>query len=224
MLRAAALVLTLLLAMGGGAALAMRVAADRHEQRALAAAAQVRERARTAAEIRRERGGTAAFQAPVQRAAERTTRAQPTRVLIPSIGVDSVLERLHRDDRGVLGAPHYADQAGWWSEGVLPGHVGAAVIVGHLDTIQGDAVFVDLRRLRPGDRILVAMSDGSKVAYRVDRSHVARKALFPSRDVYGATPDAQLRLITCSEPFDPVAHSYTDNLVVFATEEGAGMP
>lgn len=44
-----------------------------------------------------------------------------------------------------------------------------------------------------------------------------KKALFPSAQVDGATPDAQLRLITCSEPFDPAAHSDTDNLVVFAT-------
>ena len=72
-------------------------------------------------------------------------------------------------------------------------------------------------QLRPGDLIEVRMSDGRTVRFAVDGSHVVRKALFPSDAVYGATPDAQLRLITCSEPFDPVAHSYTDNLVVFAT-------
>ena len=76
---------------------------------------------------------------------------------------------------------------------------------------------MDLRQLRPGDLIEVRMSDRSTVRFAVDRAHVAKKALFPSKAVYGATPDPQLRLITCSEPFDPVAHSYTDNLVVFAT-------
>jgi sortase (surface protein transpeptidase) len=91
------------------------------------------------------------------------------------------------------------------------------VIVGHLDTILGPAVFEHLKQLRRGDVIEVRMSDGRVVRFAVDDSHVVRKALFPSDEVYGATPDAQLRLITCSEPFDPVAHSYTDNLVVFAT-------
>jgi sortase (surface protein transpeptidase) len=134
--------------------------------------------------------------------------------------VDTGLERLHQDSRGVLVAPEYADTAGWWAKGVVPGDVGAAVIVGHLDTIQGPAVFVRLKQLRPGDAIEVRMSDGRTVRFAVDGSHVVRKALFPSDEVYGPTPDAQLRLITCSEPFDPVAHSYTDNLVVFATRAG----
>ena len=169
--------------------------------------------------VRRERGATTSFQDPVAASRAPSSTARPVRVLIPSIGVDSSLERLRRDARGVLAAPAFADEAGWWSGGVVPGQVGAAVIVGHLDTIQGDAVFVDLRRLRPGDRIEVRMSDGSTVRYLVDRSHVVDKALFPSKDVYGATPDPQLRLITCSEPFDPVAKTYTDNLVVYATEQ-----
>ncbi|MFD1722719.1 class F sortase [Amnibacterium endophyticum] len=213
--RPVALLVALLLAMGGGTAASLHLADQRRAERS----AVVAERAeRTAAEIRRERGATGAFQQPVRTERPERSTAKPVRVVIPSIGVDSSLERLRRDARGVLQAPEYADEAGWWSGGVVPGHVGPAIIVGHLDTIQGDAVFVDLRRLRPGDRIRVRMSDDSQVVYRVDRSHVVDKALFPSDAVYGPTPDAQLRLITCSEPFDPIAHSYTDNLVVYATE------
>jgi sortase (surface protein transpeptidase) len=171
----------------------------------------------SAAELRRSRGGTDGLQDPAVSSAPTTSTARPVRLLIPRIGVDSGLERLHQDARGVLVAPEVADTAGWWAKGVVPGDVGAAVIVGHLDTVLGPAVFVRLKQLRPGDRIAVRMSDGRTVRFAVDGSHVVRKALFPSDEVYGATPDAQLRLITCSEPFDPVAHSYTDNLVVFAT-------
>lgn len=173
--------------------------------------------AMTAAERRAARGGTEALQDPTVSKGTTTTTATPVRLTIPEIGVDSSLEKLHQDSRGVLVAPEYADQAGWWSKGVVPGDVGAAVIVGHLDTIQGPAVFVRLKQLRPGDLIKVRMSDGRTVRFEVDGSHVVDKALFPSKQVYGATPDPQLRLITCSEPFDPVAHSYTDNLVLFAT-------
>ena len=212
--RALAAVVALILAMGGGAVASLHVTEQRRaaaQQHVLAAQQRA---ARSAAEVRRERGATTSFQDPVTATESPSSTAKPVRVLIPSIGVDSSLERLRRDGRGVLAAPAFADEAGWWSGGVVPGQVGAAVIVGHLDTIQGDAVFVDLRRLRPGDGIEVRMSDGRTVRYRVDRSHVVDKALFPSKDVYGATPDAQLRLITCSEPFDPVAKTYTDNLVV----------
>ncbi len=173
--------------------------------------------AMTAAERRAARGGTEALQDPTVSQGMATSTATPVRLTIPEIGVDSSLEKLHQDSRGVLVAPEYADQAGWWSKGVVPGDVGAAVIVGHLDTIQGPAVFVRLKQLRPGDLIEIRMSDDRTVRFEVDGSHVVDKALFPSKQVYGATPDAQLRLITCSEPFDPVAHSYTDNLVLFAT-------
>lgn len=173
--------------------------------------------AMTAAERRAARGGTDGLQDPTVSQPPTRSTAKPVRLVIPKIGVDSSLEKLRQDSRGVLVAPEYADTAGWWSNGVVPGDIGAAVLVGHLDTILGPAVFVHLKQLRPGDLVEVRMSDGRTVKFSVDGSHVVKKALFPSDEVYGATPDAQLRLITCSEPFDPVAHSYTDNLVLFAT-------
>ena len=40
---------------------------------------------------------------------------------------------------------------------------------------------------------------------------------FPTAEVYGPTPDAQLRLITCDGPYDRAAGRYLHNLVVFAT-------
>ncbi len=218
--RAVATLLALVVAMGGGAAATWRGTVDRQHATQAAAAERTRTASLSAVELRRERGATGALQDPVAHevpAAAPTGR--PVRLRIPKIGVDSDLERLRRDSRGVLLAPAYADQAGWWAQGVVPGQVGAAVIVGHLDTILGPAVFVRLQQLRPGDVIEVRMSDRRTVRFAVDGSHVVKKALFPSDAVYGATPDAQLRLITCSEPFDPVAHSYTDNLVVFATEQ-----
>ena len=208
--------------MGGGAALTWHGVLQHRAAVDQAAAEHARLAAMTAAERRTARGGTTGLQDPTVTKSEVPTRstAKPTRLVIPSLGIDSGLEDLHQDSRGVLVAPEYADTAGWWSKGVVPGDVGAAVIVGHLDTILGPAVFEHLKQLRPGDLIDVRMSDGRTVRFSVDGSHVVRKALFPSDEVYGATPDAQLRLITCSEPFDPVAHSYTDNLVVFATLKG----
>jgi hypothetical protein len=207
----------LVLAMGGGAALTWHDQVARRAAAAHTAAVRAELGAMSAGERRTARGGTDGLQDPTLVAPAKRSTARPVRLLIPTIGVDSGLEDLHQDARGVLVAPEYADTAGWWAKGVVPGDVGAAVLVGHLDTIQGPAVFVHLQRLRPGDDITVRMSDGRSLRFSVDGSHVVRKALFPSDEVYGATPDAQLRLITCSEPFDPVAHSYTDNLVVFAT-------
>lgn len=203
--------------MSGGAAFTWHGVVERRAAAEQTALEHARLAAMSSAERRAARGGTTTFQDPTVAPVPTRSTATPTRLLIPKIGVDSGLEALHQDSRGVLVAPAYADTAGWWAKGVVPGDVGAAVIVGHLDTILGPAVFEHLGQLRPGDLIEVRTSDGRTVRFSVDGSHVVRKALFPSADVYGATPDPQLRLITCSEPFDPVAHSYTDNLVVFAT-------
>ena len=42
------------------------------------------------------------------------------------------------------------------------------------------------------------------------------KDAFPTRQVYGPTPDAELRLITCGGEFDHSARRYLRNVVVSA--------
>jgi hypothetical protein len=42
------------------------------------------------------------------------------------------------------------------------------------------------------------------------------KDRFPTEAVYGAVPDAELRLITCGGIFDHATGSYLSNVVVFA--------
>jgi LPXTG-site transpeptidase (sortase) family protein len=146
----------------------------------------------------------------------RRSTAVPQRIVIPSIGVDAPIERLARDRAGVLQPPVEWADAGWYAKGVVPGDTGAAVIAGHLDTTKRAAVFVNLRRLRPGDKVVLRMSDHRSLRFTVTETKVVRKALFPTSEVYGAVPDPELRLITCSEPFDVTSSKYTGNLVVFA--------
>jgi sortase (surface protein transpeptidase) len=164
-------------------------------------------------------GAAGRFQDPAA-PSTRSVTGTPVRIEIPAIHVDASLQRLHRDDKGVLQPPDSWTEAGWYAGGVVPGAVGPAVIAGHLDTTKRVAVFVDLRLLRPGDRVRVILSTRRAVSFVVTRARVVRKALFPTAEVYGPTPDAQLRLITCSEPFDEARGIYADNLVVFATKAG----
>ena len=46
------------------------------------------------------------------------------------------------------------------------------------------------------------------------------KDAFPTHEVYGPTPGAELRLITCGGEFDRAARSYRDNVVVYARQTG----
>lgn len=142
--------------------------------------------------------------------------AAPTWVKLPTIGVDSPLSRLGVDSAGVLVPPSNFDEAGWFAGGPAPGDVGPAVIAGHVDSRSGPAVFFRLRQIAVGDPVLVGRSDGTTVQFTVTRVAQHPKNAFPTAAVYGPTPDAQLRLITCGGTFDRAARSYLDNVIVYA--------
>ncbi|MEN0102849.1 MAG: class F sortase [Curtobacterium sp.] len=160
----------------------------------------------------------AGFQDPAAPAAR--SDATPTRVAIPAIGVDAALEDLHRGAAGELDPPKGWDNAGWFSDGIVPGEVGPAVIAGHVDSPTSAAVFFRLDELVAGDEIHVTMSDGSTRTFTVDRTERAAKSAFPTSDVYGSSPTPDLRLITCDGTFDTATGHYTDNLIVFASLSG----
>ena len=92
------------------------------------------------------------------------------------------------------------------------------MIVGHVDSLTGPGVFYRLSELRPGNRIFVLRADGTTVAFRVTAVRAYQKDHFPTHDVYGPTPDAELRLITCGGDFDAATGHYLSNVVVYATE------
>jgi LPXTG-site transpeptidase (sortase) family protein len=142
----------------------------------------------------------------------------PVTLTIPAIGVRTPLIRLGLTATGALQVPPSASIAGWYTGSPRPGAVGSAVIAGHIDSYRGPGVFYHLSRLRPGDRLYVRRADGTLVVFRVTSVDTYPKDEFPTRSVYGPTPDAELRLITCGGTFDPNLRSYLSNVVVYASE------
>ena len=65
-------------------------------------------------------------------------------------------------------------------------------------------------------RIGVTRVDHRTAVFSVERVAMFPKDAFPTKAVYGSTPDPELRLITCGGPFDGFAGTYLDNVVVFA--------
>jgi sortase (surface protein transpeptidase) len=140
----------------------------------------------------------------------------PVRLSVPAIGVQTPLLRLGLEPDRSMEVPGDFDLAGWFAEGPAPGQPGPAVIAGHVDSKTGPAVFYRLRELRAGDRIDVTRADGSRLRFVVDTTQSFPKAEFPTAAVFGPTPEAELRLVTCAGAFDRARGSYRDNLVVFA--------
>ncbi|SDO28969.1 class F sortase [Geodermatophilus sp. DSM 45219] len=146
----------------------------------------------------------------------RRSAAPPVRVRVPAIGVDSELLRLGTDAAGALVPPDDYDLAGWFAAGAVPGDVGPAVVAGHVDSVDGPAVFARLDELAPGDEVLVDREDGTTAVFTVTGLGRHPKSDFPTEAVYGPTPRAELRLVTCGGEFDRSARSYLDNVVVTA--------
>jgi sortase (surface protein transpeptidase) len=143
--------------------------------------------------------------------------ALPVRLRIPAIGVSTPLVKLGRLPDGTLQVPKAWGTAGWYDQGPRPGQPGPAVILGHVDSKSGPAVFYQLRTLRPGDTVRVGLADGRTLVFRVQRLQRYPKNQFPTQAVYFPTLGRELRLITCGGDFDYARHSYVDNIVVYAT-------
>jgi sortase (surface protein transpeptidase) len=147
-------------------------------------------------------------------------RSLPVSVKIPAIGVDSKLLYLGLNSDGTIQVPSLktsAGEAAWYKYSATPGQIGSSVIEGHVDSIQGPAVFFRLGALRPGDIVDVTLADRITAIFRVTGVREYAKSRFPTKAIYGATDYAALRLITCGGTFDYATGHYLSSTVVFAS-------
>ncbi|WP_406497149.1 class F sortase [Streptomyces sp. NBC_00846] len=146
------------------------------------------------------------------------SRSVPTRLQIPSLAVNAPFTGLVVGADGRLTPPPANDpnMVGWFKHGVTPGERGAAIVAGHVDTMTGPAVFLQLQFLKPGATVDIIRADGSVATFKVDSVETFSKANFPDKRVYSDTPSAQLRLITCGGAYNKTVKDYEDNVVAFA--------
>jgi sortase (surface protein transpeptidase) len=142
----------------------------------------------------------------------------PVSLTIPAIGVHTKLTRLGITRQGTLQVPTSTSVAGWYTGSPRPGEVGSSVIAGHIDSYLGPGIFYRLSEMRPGQRIYVRRANGSLAVFSVTAVQQYPKDRFPTGQVYGPAPDAELNLITCGGTFDYATRSYLSNTVVYSTE------
>ena len=144
------------------------------------------------------------------------TPARPVAVSVPAIGVTAALVGLGLNDDGTVEVPVDPARAGWYRLGTRPGGHGSAVILGHVDSVAGPAVFFRLRTLGRGDLVRVRLADGSAERFRVRSVRVYRNDRFPARRVYAAPRGRSLNLVTCGGEYDAARGGYQANVVVHA--------
>lgn len=148
-------------------------------------------------------------------------RSAPKQLRIPVIDLMADFEApLGLEADQTVEVPELYTTVGWYKYGATPGEVGTAVILGHVDSYQGPAVFFDLKKLKTGDIIEVEREDGTTATFRVDEIGRYNRADFPTERVYGQTDTPTLRLITCTGTFNYGKQEYSHNLVVYASLVG----
>jgi hypothetical protein len=145
--------------------------------------------------------------------------ARPLGITIPAAGVQGPVDAI-RAVGGALEIPP-PGRAGWFQGGPRPGEPGRAVIVSHVDSREGPALFASLRRLPPDTRILVDDRSGGIHRFRLVRSRQVDKSQFRPGLVYGPSRRPMLVLVTCGGPFTP-GEGYRDNVILYARKVAPG--
>jgi sortase (surface protein transpeptidase) len=145
-----------------------------------------------------------------------TAPVQPSRLVIPAIGVDAPIVPVGLNPDGSMEVPAASD-VGWYELGVAPGSPeGSAVLAAHVDYGGEKGAFYDLRSLPEGSEVLVGAPDGGQLRFVVDTRFQVNKDELPGEELFRSNGPSTLTLITCGGSFDRAARSYRDNIVLRA--------
>jgi sortase (surface protein transpeptidase) len=145
-------------------------------------------------------------------------RPLPTNVRIPKISAESSLIAVGLDASRAIEVPSVDQpmQAAWYKHSQVPGDPGPSILLGHVDGKQKPGIFYKLGQLKVGDEIFVKRADGKELRFVASRTEQVPKEQLPEDAIFGTTIESELRLITCGGAFDKAAHSYKDNVIVYA--------
>jgi hypothetical protein len=145
--------------------------------------------------------------------------ALPTSVDIPALGVHATkLMPLGLDRNGAIETPPLSQPQtlGYYTRSSPPCVPGPNkvpfALIGHIDGNKQRGVLYDLKSLKPGDTVTVGLDNGKSCTYRINKLAQYEKQDVPVQDVWGPTPDAQIRIISCGGPFIGAPYYYRDNL------------
>lgn len=147
--------------------------------------------------------------------------AQPTKLTIPSVGINADVASVGQNSDGTIQIPELSatNLAGWYTRSANPGTTGSSVLVGHVDNQTDPSVFFDLAKIHVGDLIDVRRIDGTDAHFRVRGAEHVNKDRLPIDRVFGDTHGrAELRLVTCGGAFRD--GNYTENVIVYADLTG----
>jgi hypothetical protein len=111
-------------------------------------------------------------------------------------------------------------EIGWYRYGATAGGPGATVLAAHVNWNRVPGPFARLGTVEPGDRIEVALDDGTLRRYEVTERAIYGKRELPRERLWRNTGPEELVLITCGGDYNPEIRRYRENIVIYAVPIG----
>lgn len=138
----------------------------------------------------------------------------PSRLEIPSIGVNAKIEHVGLTAEGNMDMTDSIENVAWYNLGPRPGELGSAAIGGHYG-YPGPAVFRDLPKLKKGDFVYVRGDGGETKKFIVKETRIYQANDIVREVFFLDDGRAHLNIITCNGDWIPSLKTYDKRLVVF---------
>lgn len=115
----------------------------------------------------------------------------------------------------------HAPMQGAWYRGTdktpapAPGETGPSLILAHVNGGGAPGLFAHLAEIKKGSEVRVTLDDSRVVTFLIYEVQSVDKSSFPTSKVYGPTPGAEIRLVTCGGVFDSLTRSYRNNVIAY---------
>ncbi len=148
----------------------------------------------------------------------------PKTLKIAKLNVDARIKPLGVTNNNELQAPTNIYDTGWYNASAKPGQPGsngAMVIDGHVHGPTLPGVFVDIKKLVPGDTLQVIRGDNTSFTYVVKKVQNYDANTFDMGMLLTSIQPGEpgLNLITCGGPYDRNSGEYTQRTVVFTVQQ-----
>jgi LPXTG-site transpeptidase (sortase) family protein len=144
----------------------------------------------------------------------------PKYIAIQSIGVNkTMILKLGLTAGGAVAVPGSIYETGWYDGSAKPGQNGAVFIYGHVSNWTARGVFYNLKKLKPGDKIVVTRGDNKTFAYQVVVTKIYHYDSVNMKQVLLPIDSRKpgLSLMTCTGQINKGTSEFNERLVVYAS-------
>ncbi|MDQ3239129.1 MAG: class F sortase [bacterium] len=143
------------------------------------------------------------------------SKNQPIKLSIPSVRIESSIEKVGVDSNGNMQTPTTPKIISWYQFGALPGEKGNLVFSGHRDSTIGPGVFFTLSNIKKGDPITVTTANNKTFTYIASNIVEVPRDDLPINDIFSSQKKLkQIYITTCAGNFDIFTKRYDDRVYV----------